>query len=78
MKVNIHEVCPRDGFQSMPVFDKQTKVDIINRLTRCGFHEIEVTSFVSPKAVPQLQDADEVIRDIDRSQPATLRASSRT
>jgi len=74
MKVNIHEVCPRDGFQSMPTFDKDTKVKIINRLVKCGFQELEVTSFVSPRAVPQLKDADEVISEIDRSQPVTLRA----
>ncbi|GAJ99863.1 hydroxymethylglutaryl-CoA lyase [Geomicrobium sp. JCM 19055] len=58
----------------MPSFDKDTKVRIINRLVECGFHELEVTSFVSPRAVPQLQDADEVIKEIDRNQPVILRA----
>src|SRR4029079_15923622 len=43
-----------------------TKVELINQLARTGLHKIEVTSFVSPKAVPALADANEVLAGIDR------------
>ena len=43
-----------------------TKIEVINQLSRTGLHKIEVTSFVSPKAVPALADATEVLAGIDR------------
>jgi hydroxymethylglutaryl-CoA lyase len=43
-----------------------TKVELINQLSRTGLHKIEVTSFVSPKAVPALADANEVLAGIER------------
>src|SRR4029079_8628956 len=43
-----------------------TKVELINQLARTGLHKIEVTSFVSPKAVPALADANDVLSGIDR------------
>ncbi len=57
--VTIVEVGPRDGFQSEPLFvatDK--KVELIERLSEAGVKRIEITSFVSPEAVPQLSDSE--------------------
>lgn len=74
-QVIISEVCPRDGFQILPVsMPTGEKVKVINDLMECGFKQIEVTSFVHPKAVPQLSDADEVLREITRKEGVRLRA----
>lgn len=66
--VSIVEVAPRDGLQNekrlVPTEDKVALVDL---LSGCGFRRIEVTSFVSPKWVPQLADAAAVMAGIDRS-----------
>ncbi len=65
--LHIHEVCVRDGFQIEPIFvPTDRKVDLINALSRTGLSKIEVTSFSSPKAIPALADAEEVMRRIDR------------
>jgi hydroxymethylglutaryl-CoA lyase len=65
----IHEVAPRDGFQIEPVFvPTDDKVALINALSRTGLAKIEVTSFTSPKAIPALADAAEVMARIDRLQ----------
>src|SRR5688572_9234617 len=66
--VTIVDVTTRDGFQmeSGPFIPTAQKVEIINLLSRSGVPEIQVTSFVHPKAVPQLTDAEEVMRRIDR------------
>ena len=65
--VRIFEVGPRDGLQNekTPV-PTPVKVDFINRLSRTGLNFIEVTSFVSPKWVPQMGDHVEVLAAIDR------------
>ena len=65
--VRIFEVGPRDGLQNekTPV-PTPVKVDFINRLSRTGLKFIEVTSFVSPKWVPQMADHVEVLAGIDR------------
>jgi hydroxymethylglutaryl-CoA lyase len=66
-RVRINEVAVRDGFQSEPLFvPTDDKVDIVNALSRTGLAKIEVTSFVSPKAIPNLRDAEEVMHRIDR------------
>ena len=61
--VTIYEVGARDGLQSeatlLPV---ETKVELIRRLADAGLRAIELTSFVHPKAVPQLADAEDVVR----------------
>ena len=58
-------MAPRDGWQNLADFiPTETKVELIDELARCGFKEIEVSSFVSPKAIPQLQDAAEVFKAI--------------
>ena len=62
-KVIIREVAPRDGFQSWPEFvPTDKKLEIIGALMEAGVSEIETTSFVSPKAVPQMRDAAEVMK----------------
>jgi len=61
--VTISEVGPRDGFQLVGrVIPTETKIRVIRALYDAGVRDIEVTSFVSPKAVPQFADADEVAR----------------
>jgi hydroxymethylglutaryl-CoA lyase len=67
MRLYINDVAVRDGFQIEKVFvPTATKVELINQLSRTGLHKIEVTSFVSPKAVPALADANEVLDAIER------------
>ena len=64
--VEIREVGPRDGFQNEPeVIPTATKVKLINALARTGLRRLEVTSFVSPRVIPQLADAAEVLQSID-------------
>lgn len=69
-RVRIVEVGPRDGLQnearSIPA---AVKIELIERLVACGLRSVEVTSFVSPKWVPQLADAAEVFAGL-RKQPA--------
>ena len=73
--VMITEVSPRDGFQIIKENIPTTeKLNIINRLIDCGFKQIEVTSFVHPKAVPQLSDASEVLKRIRRDREVIFRA----
>jgi hydroxymethylglutaryl-CoA lyase len=66
--VTIIEVGPRDGFQMETRFiPTATKIEIINALVKTGIKRIEVTSFISPKAIPQMSDAADIIAGIDRS-----------
>ncbi len=66
-QVRIVEVGPRDGLQNEGVIvPASVKIELINRLTDCGHSAIEVTSFVSPKWVPQLSDAADVFTGISR------------
>ena len=59
----IIDVGPRDGLQSQPVLvDTDTKLELIGRLVAAGIRRLEVASFVNPTRVPQMADADEVIR----------------
>ncbi|PZX02355.1 hydroxymethylglutaryl-CoA lyase [Psychrobacillus insolitus] len=73
--VILTEVCPRDGFQSISEWiPTETKIDITNRLIDCGYKQIEVTSFVHPKAIPQLKDADELLKQVKRVKGVKFRA----
>jgi hydroxymethylglutaryl-CoA lyase len=73
-KVTIVEMGPRDGFQNEKQFiPTEKKVQIINALSRAGLKNIQVTSFVHPKAVPQLADAEEVMSRIERLPGASYR-----
>jgi hydroxymethylglutaryl-CoA lyase len=66
-KVQINEEGPREGFQ----FEKgpipaERKIDLINALSETGLKQIQVASFVNPKAVPGMADADQVVAGFDR------------
>ncbi len=66
--VEIIEVGPRDGFQILPgLIETSLKVQIIESLIQAGIRRMEVTSFVHPKAVPQMRDAGEVIETVRRN-----------
>jgi len=65
--VKIVEVGPRDGLQNEKhIVPAAVKIEFINRLSECGLQTIEVTSFVSPKWIPQLADAEEVFKGIQK------------
>jgi hydroxymethylglutaryl-CoA lyase len=66
-RIYFNDVVTRDGFQIEPNFiPTEDKVRLINAMSQCGFAKIEVTSFTSPKAIPMLRDAEEVMGKIDR------------
>lgn len=63
--VRIVEVGPRDGLQNIKrSIPTATKVELIQRLAETGLRDIEATSFVSPKWVPQLADGAQVMKEI--------------
>ena len=66
-RLYIQEVVTRDGFQAESSFIPSVdKIALINRLSQAGYAKIEVTSFTSPKAIPMLADAEEVMSKIER------------
>lgn len=66
-QVTIHEVGPRDGLQNEPsVVPTDVKAALVGRLADAGLPRVEATSFVSPRWVPQLADAAELMSTIDR------------
>ncbi len=65
-EVRLLEVGPRDGLQNEPeVIATEVKIEYVRRLAAAGLKRIEVTSFVSPRWVPQLADASEVLAGLD-------------
>ena len=67
--VEIFEMGPRDGLQNEKrLIPAAEKIALVDRLSQAGFRRIEVTSFVSPKWVPQMADAAEVLAGITRAQ----------
>lgn len=65
--VTIFEVGARDGLQNEKVMiPAHQKIELIDKLSQCGFSKIEATAFVSPKWVPQMADASEVMAGITR------------
>lgn len=61
-KVTICEVAPRDGFQAIKHWiATENKIETIRLLANTGIQSVEITSFVHPKAIPQLKDAEEVV-----------------
>ena len=70
--ITLHELGPREGMQieKNPVSTAE-KIRLVDMLSECHFAEIEVTSFVSPKWVPQMADADELVAGFKRH-PGTL------
>jgi len=64
-KIKIIE-CPRDAFQGIEeLIPTKLKIKYINQLLKVGFHTIDFGSFVSPKAIPQLNDTAEVLRSLN-------------
>mgnify|MGYP003597123767 CR=1 FL=1 len=60
--------CPRDAMQGIRTFiPTRTKIDYLNELLKVGFDTIDIGSFVSPKAIPQLADTAEVLARLDLS-----------
>ena len=73
--VTVVEMLPRDGFQRYEDWvPTDEKVRIVDRLSRTGISEIEVTSFTHPKVVPNLRDAEDVFANIDRQDDVVYRA----
>ncbi|UYW01726.1 hydroxymethylglutaryl-CoA lyase [Flavobacterium agricola] len=64
--------CPRDAMQGIKAFiPTDAKVRYIQSLLRCGFDTLDFGSFVSPKAIPQMQDTAQVLAQLDLSQTTT-------
>ncbi len=69
--------CPRDAMQGIDEFiPTDIKVKYINSLLKVGYDTIDVGSFVSPKAIPQMRDTAEVLKKIDMTCRATTHVSS--
>jgi hydroxymethylglutaryl-CoA lyase len=67
-RVEIVEVGPRDGLQNESVvLGTAAKVEFINRIVAAGVRRLEVASFVNPKKVPQMADAEEILRALPRT-----------
>ena len=63
--VRLHEVSMRDGLQNeSAVLSVEQKLSMLHSLVRAGFKDIEVTSFVRPRMIPQLSDAAELVRSM--------------
>ena len=66
-KILIREVGPRDGFQMEKAFiPTESKIEIINMLSKAGYKEIQTSAFVHPKAVPNMKDAETVFNQIEK------------
>ncbi|MEJ8853014.1 hydroxymethylglutaryl-CoA lyase [Variovorax robiniae] len=66
-RIYMQEVGTRDGLQVEEAFvPTEEKIALVNALSQAGMAKIEVTAFVSPKAIPALRDAEVVLREIDR------------
>jgi hydroxymethylglutaryl-CoA lyase len=66
-RISLREVGPRDGLQNEDPVPTGAKVELINTLSGTGVQRIEAVSFVHPKAIPQMADADEVWRQVTRT-----------
>jgi hydroxymethylglutaryl-CoA lyase len=65
--ISLREVGPRDGLQNEAPVPTEAKVELIDALSKTGVRRIEAVSFVHPRAIPQMADADEVWRRIARN-----------
>ncbi|MBI1761003.1 MAG: hydroxymethylglutaryl-CoA lyase [Acidobacteria bacterium] len=69
-RVILMDVSPRDGLQSEPIFvPTEKKIALIERLIAAGVRKIEATSFVSPKWVPQMADAEALLQAVAPAHP---------
>jgi len=66
-RISLREVGPRDGLQNEDPVDTSAKVALIDALSATGISRIEAVSFVHPRAIPQMADADEVWQRVSRS-----------
>ena len=74
-EVRVYEVGPRDGLQNEPSpVPTPVKVELIDRLTAAGFPYVEASSFVHPRWIPQLGDAEQVFERIERRDGVRLGA----
>ncbi len=74
-RVDVYEVGPRDGLQNeLRTLATDDKVRLIERLCDAGLKRIEVTSFVSPKWIPQLADAEVVLKKVGRREGVVFSA----
>ncbi|HLM42846.1 MAG TPA: hydroxymethylglutaryl-CoA lyase, partial [Myxococcaceae bacterium] len=74
-RVDVYEVGPRDGLQNeLRTLPTRDKARLIEALISAGEKRIEVTSFVSPKWIPQLADAEELLRLVGRREGVTFSA----
>ena len=63
--IKVVEIGPRDGFQNVKEFiPTETKLNIIDGLIKAGYKKIQIGSFVSPKAIPQMRDSGEIARRV--------------
>ncbi len=71
--IEIVDVSPRDGLQSQPtLLSVDNKLELINRLIDAGIRRMEAVSFVNPKRVPQMADAEEVVRGLPQRDDVTF------
>ena len=71
--IEIIDVSPRDGLQSQPVLlSVEHKLELINRLIDAGIRRMEAVSFVNPKRVPQMADAEQVVRGLPQRDDVTF------
>src|SRR5213082_3412716 len=66
-RISLREVGPRDGLQNEAPVPTESKVALIDALSRTGVGRIEAVSFVHPKAIPSMADASEVWSAVERS-----------
>ncbi|NEE03887.1 hydroxymethylglutaryl-CoA lyase [Phytoactinopolyspora halotolerans] len=66
-RVSLREVGPRDGLQNEDPIPTAAKIDLIDALSETGLRRIEAVSFVHPRAIPQMADADEVWSKVRRN-----------
>lgn len=72
-QVQLFDVSLRDGLQNEPtVLDTETKLAVLNQLIDAGYRDIEVTSFVRPRWVPQLADAADLVARLPRTDDVTF------
>ena len=72
-RINVLEVGPRDGWQNLKqMLTFEQKVELIDAMLDAGVKEMEVTSFVSPKAIPQMADAAELAKTCIEKHPNTV------
>jgi hydroxymethylglutaryl-CoA lyase len=76
-EVVIREVMLRDGLQNIPEFiPTEAKIELFRLIAASGIRNMEITSFVSPKAIPQFRDAAEMARAVLKMNPQGVEVSA--